>query len=100
MMRQRRTEWIRSMPAAALAVLIILGMSLPAYSQQRRTAKPAPLKAGVGSVFGQGYQRGYGFGFTQGASDWHRSVPRDFQNSGGYQQRENSYDARYRSSQE
>jgi hypothetical protein len=88
------------MPAAALAIVVIAGMSLPAYSQQRRTAKPAPLKPAVGSVFGQGYQRGYGFGFTQGARDWQRNAPRDWQNSGGYQQRENSYDARYRNSQE
>ncbi|HEV8484284.1 MAG TPA: hypothetical protein VGV87_12130 [Blastocatellia bacterium] len=100
MMIQRRTEWIRSMSAAALAVLLIFGMSMAAYSQQRRTAKPAPLKPAVGSIFGQGYQRGYGSGFTQGLNDWHRGVPRDWQNSGGYQQRENSYDARYRNSQE
>jgi hypothetical protein len=88
------------MSAMVLAVLVIFGMSLVAYSQQRRTARPAPLKPAVGSVFGQGYQRGYGAGFTQGVNDWHRGVPRDWQNSGGYQQRENSYDARHRSSQE
>src|SRR6185503_13051000 len=100
MMRYRRTEWLRSLSASALAVLLVFGMSAAAYSQTRRTAKPAPLKPVAGSVFGQGYQRGYGAGFTQGASDWHNSAPRDFQSSGAFQQRENSYDVRYRHSQE
>ena len=88
------------MSASALAVLLIFGMSAAAFSQTRRTAKPAPLKPAVGSIFGQGYQRGYGAGFTQGTSDWHNSAPRDFQSSGAFQQRENSYDVRYRHSQE
>ena len=99
-MRQRRTEWLRSMSAAVLAVLVVFGTSLASYSQTRRTAKPAPLKPAVASIFGQGYQRGYGIGFTQGANDWNGNVPRDWQNSRGYQQRENSFDARYRNSQE
>ena len=100
MIRQRRIEWLRSMSAVMLAVLVISGTSLVGYSQQRRTTRPAPLKPAVGSVFGQGYQRAYAAGFAQGGNDWHRGVPRDWQNSGAYQQRENSYESRYRSSQE
>src|ERR1044071_10379880 len=99
-MRHTRRERLRSVSAMVLALAVVLGTSVAAYSQQRRTAKPAPLKPVAGSIFGIGYQKGYGSGFIQGVSDWHKSAPRDWQNSAGYLNRENLYDTRYRNSHE
>ena len=99
-MIRQRVQWIRSISAVLLAVLVISGTSLVGLSQQRKTTRPAALKPAVASIFGQGYQRGYSGGFTQGAYDWRRSAPRDWQGSGAYQQREDAFEPRYRSSQE
>jgi len=97
MITKGRMERSRSIVTAGLAALLVVGGLAPAvYSQQRR--RPAPLK--TVSVYGQGYQKGYADGFAQGTGDWTRGVPRDWQSSAGFAQRENSYNPRLSSSQE
>jgi hypothetical protein len=95
MITKRRTEWSRLIMAATVAALLgVAGLAPAAYSQQRR--RPAPLK--TVSVYGQGYQKGYADGFAQGTRDWTSGVPRDWQRSQAYEQRENN--PRLSSSQE
>jgi hypothetical protein len=97
MITKKSTEWSHSIMAAALAAsLLFIGLAPAAYSQQRRRSAPV----GLVSVYGQGYQKGYADGFAQGTRDWTRGVPRDWQRSEGYEQRENAYSPRLRSSQE
>jgi hypothetical protein len=96
MITMKRMEWTRLVMAAGLAaLLLVVGMAPIAYGQQRRRAAPAAL-----SVYGQGYQKGYADGFAQGNRDWTRGIPRDWQRSDAYEQRENAYSPRFRSSQE
>jgi hypothetical protein len=96
MIRKRSMDWSHSIMATGLAaLLLVVGMTPAAYAQQRRRPAPGPV-----SVYGQGYQKGYADGFAQGTRDWTRGVPRDWQRSDGYEQRENSYSPRLRSSEE
>lgn len=105
-MRSRIRGFLRATVPGGLAILLAIAGFAPAVSAattQRRTARtparPAPTRAPL-SVYDQGYQRGYDEGFGQGGSDWRNSVPRDFQRSDSFQQRDRSYDPKYSSSEE
>ena len=68
---------------ATLALLA--GGVAPAASvaaAQKKTSRPVKkATAQPQSVYGQGYQKGYGTGFAQGKADWTRGVPQDFRRS-------------------
>jgi hypothetical protein len=94
-----KRSWFYCLGVTCLATLLLVGGFAPsssaAYAQRRTSAKPATL-----TPYAQGYQKGYGEGFSQGRVDWQQGLPRDWQNSDAFQQRENSYSPRYSSSQE
>ena len=92
------------MPTVLAFALAIIGLapgnSAEAYSQRRPASKPQTSKTQTSkqqlqaplSVYGKGYQKGYNEGFNQGEADWRQGVPRDFQRSDAYYQRDSRYD--------
>src|ERR1051325_1580170 len=100
--------FVTAMLAIALAVVALVPInsaarpqraaSRPAQTKQAQPAKPA-LQAPA-SVYGKGYQKGYGDGFTQGEADWRQGVPRDFQRSQGYVERDRKFDPSFASNDE
>ncbi|HWP42671.1 MAG TPA: hypothetical protein VNO14_05510 [Blastocatellia bacterium] len=82
-----------------LLVFTILQPVLTAHAQRRVSTRQQP-RATTLSVYGRGYQKGYGEGFTQGQRDWNQNARFDIYESEAYQQRESVYDARYASSDE
>jgi outer membrane lipoprotein SlyB len=103
-MRNRIKGFLRAIVPGGLAILLAIAGFAPVVSaatNQRRTARPAPIPTRAPlSVYDQGYQKGYDEGFGQGGSDWSNSVPRDFRRSDSFQQRDRSYDPKYSSSEE
>lgn len=87
-----------TLSALLVSIMITVAFAGSAFSQRRATAKPA-AKAPP-SIYDQGYQKGYGDGFTQGQADWRQGVPRDFQASDGFRRRDQMYDARNASNEE
>jgi hypothetical protein len=107
------TDVIRPLARALLAVAVAVAGSAPAgaagpYSQRatarQRQTRPAeqawPAQQAPASAYGKGYQKGYADGFAQGEADWHQGVPRDFQRSDAYAQRDRRYDPSLASSDE
>src|SRR5262249_49156090 len=107
------TKWLRALlPIFSAALLITICGSL-AYSQ-RRTARRPQTKQAVKTaqttqptqpvppptIYDRGYLKAYGEGFAQGHADWDRGVPRDFQRSRAYQQRDRSYEQELATSEE
>lgn len=96
--RMRRTN--AGLMALLAAAVILAGLapagSSEAYSQRRsrsRTPPPPPP-----SVYDQGYLKGYSDGFHEGGLNWQQGVPRNFERSDAYQQRESRYDPKHASS--
>jgi hypothetical protein len=98
---------------ALLAIALVLVGSAPissamAYTQRTTSRQPQTKQAqparssqqAPASVYGKGYQKGYTDGYTQGAADWSQGVPRDFQRSDAYMQRDRRYDPNLASSDE
>jgi hypothetical protein len=106
MIRQCSRKWVLPFVTAALLVTLApVGSS--AYSQRRTSRKPQTQQTTrtrqtvqPPTVYERGYLKAYNEGFGQGQLDWGQSVPRDFQHSRGYQQRERSYDQGMAASEE
>ena len=72
-----------------VAVLMIAGLAPASASAQKRVpARRAPQLQQPQTPFSQGYVKGYNEGFTQGETDWSNNLPRDFQRSDRWQQRD------------
>lgn len=95
----RKTFGLFCVIAALLSSVFVSAASVQA-AVQKKTARAPIKKAQPQTVYGQGYQKGYGEGFTQGQVDWTKGVPRDFQHSDAYQRRDRSFAPRFATSEE
>lgn len=95
----RMARRLRIFATAGLAAVVVILMLAPfsaVYSQRRNSTRRAPQLKQPPTPFNQGYQKGYGEGFTQGETDWSAKLPRDFRRSEIWQRREVGSSEEYR----
>jgi hypothetical protein len=100
-------KWDRAILPVLIAALLATLVTPLAYSQRRTTRRTQTRQTTRNtqpvqppSVYDRGYLKAYNEGFGQGQADWGQGVPRNFQGSRGYQQREQGYEQGMSASEE
>src|ERR1044071_668618 len=97
---------VRAVLSLALATVLIAFAAMPSLGQARKpAAKPAPKPAAKpapapATPYEQGYAVSYDAGYRAGQDDYNRGTPRDLRANPIYQNREQSYDAKFADSEE
>lgn len=88
-MIESKSKGAKTFYAAAMLVLMSFSvMPAAATTGQRRRTTHSTTK----TVYSRAYSQGYSSGYLQGKSDWLAGLPRDFQASRAYQDRESHYE--------
>ncbi len=95
-------KYMKTMLPIFLTAILVIGLTGTSWAQRRTSSKAAPQlkKPAPLSIYGQGYQKGYNDGHTQGGKDYGASLSDRYRQSEAYQNRENLYDPKYVSSDE